>query len=36
MTRLRSHLLAYPAIPAAHGVWNRKLQAMLTKAGVEV
>lgn len=36
MTRLRSHLLAYPHTPAGYPVWNRKLNALLTKAGVEV
>jgi len=34
MSRLRVHLLAYPETPEGHPAWNRKLQRILSKAGV--
>ncbi|MBK8800903.1 MAG: geranylgeranyl reductase family protein [Fibrobacteres bacterium] len=36
MTRLRSHLLAFPPTPREHPAWERKLRTLLAKAGVEV
>jgi hypothetical protein len=34
MSKLRTHLLAYPETPDGHPVWNRKLERILSKAGV--
>jgi flavin-dependent dehydrogenase len=34
MTRLRSHLLAYPETPDGHPSWNGKLEGILSRAGV--
>ena len=34
MSRLRSHLLAYPDTPDGHPAWNQKLEWILSKAGV--
>jgi len=34
MSRLRVHLLAYPQTPEGHAAWDRKLNRILSKAGV--